>query len=771
MKRRLLTICLLCAAGAAGALTPAEQSRFADGIYLRGFYETAVSEYLVLLRDYPDSEFAAAALYRTGECYRQMGNPSGAERFYKRVIAEHPDRPQAAKAELRRAELALADQRFSAAAALLEPLVKKHKEADIAAPAWYYLGLSRWKSGDLAGADKAYGRVLKDFAASPYGSYAALDQATMYAQDRTKRAQMTAWFEQAVAAAATPSAKAEALFRRGDWAYRQGQYQEAVDTLQALVLELPDERRARDAMVATAWSLYYLDRAPEALVWAEKIIATSQDEEAAVSGAYLRANCLRKMNREGEALADYERVVKNYPTSSYAARAAYEIMATHFQRGEFEKTLVSAPIQPVAGNEADVLWMRAEAERALGRMEQAKGRYESLVRQYPKAATAPLALMRLGELARAAGGLAEAAELFRRVAAEYPRAAPTADALKASALARMQTGDATGALEDWEALLNKKPAVDTHSRTEAQLQKALVLLELKQNEDSLKTLEDLLEANSEGAPVAAAHYWRGVLLAADEQWEAAEAALRMSLALTPDEAMAALARLRLVGVLQRLNRMDEAADQIEPLLAQPERVAENPALVEWLIQRRFEQDQFPSILTAATALAEHSKAAVWRQIGWYWVGTAQAQLGEPTAATEAYKKAVALKAQTREGAEARLLLAALELKAKKYKQAAERYAAAADAAGAEDAQDLRVRAYFGLGEVAEAQGQPEKAARHYMSVAVLYDDPEWTPHSLYRAGEMFRQAGLKDQQTAAWRELGERYPESSFARQIESQQP
>ena len=302
------------------------------------------------------------------------------------------------------------------------------------------------------------------------------------------------------------------------------------------------------------------------------------------------------------------------------------------------------------------------------------------------------------------GRYQEAAELFRRLATDYPRAPTALEALKASALARVKTGDSSGALEDWDALLGKKTGVEKALRAEALLQKALVQIDLKKRSDALSTLDELLREDSEGAQAAAGHYWRGVLLADDEKWESAESALKLSLAHVPEEEIATLARLRLVVVLQRLDRMDEAADQIEPLLAQPARVAENPALVEWLIQRRFDQDQYTATVEAATALAEHGRGPAWRQIGWYWVGTAQTQLQDESAATAAYKKAVSEKAQTREGVESRLLLAALELKAGRYEQAEEGYTAAADMATGDDTQDLRVRAYFGLGEVAEAQG-------------------------------------------------------------------
>lgn len=771
MRKRALACLLLALAPAAPAwaLSADEQMRFADGIYLRGFYESAVGEYLALLRDHPDSEHVPAALYRTGECYRQMGNQAGAERFFKRVTTEFPESAPAPRAELRRAELAIAAGRHEDAAAILNALLMGEPAPETAAAAAYYLGFSRLKAGDERGASAAYERLLAEHGGSPYAAYAALDLAALHAGEKGREAELTAWFEQAVAAAGTPAAKAEALFRWGDWAYRRGDYPQAADTLQALLVEQPDERRARDAQLAAGWSLYYLDRTAEALGLAEKIAAGAADPETAASGVYLRANCLRKMNRDGEALADYETVVKDYPRSAFASRAAYEIMVTHFKRGAYEKALVAAPAQPESENEADVLWMRAESENALGRTDPAQGRYTALVERFPKSSQAPAALLRLGEMARAAGRFAEAGDLFRRAAEEYPKNAAAPEALKASALARLRAGDAAGALADWDALLARK--LDDETAAEARLQKALVLIELKKAKDALAELDALLADRPGGAQTARAQYWRGVLLADKSKWADAETALRACLAAGPEPQTAALARLRLAVVLQRQDRMDEAADQIDPLLADAERVAENPALVEWLVRRRFDQGEYERALQAATALAENAREASWRQIGWYWAGMGQSQLGNAKAALPLFEKAVAEKAATREGAEAQLLLAALELKAGNFEKATERYAAAAEAAAGDDALELRARAYFGLGETAEAAGQAEKAARHFLSVAVLFDHAEWTPQSLYRAGQLFGQLGKPAEQDSAWKELKERYPESSFARQLEAGTP
>ena len=760
---------LLGALSPAFGLTAEEQVRFADGIYLRGFYETAVGEYLVFLRDFPDHSQAPAVLYRTGECYRQMNNQAGAERFYKRVTDEHPESPQAARAGLRRAEFALADGRAGEARTLLKDLLKAKPPAETAAAASYYLGLAEHKAGEDEAAVKAFTEVLKKYGDTPHAAYAALELAALHDGQKGREADMAGWFEAAVKAAATPSAKAEALYRWGDWAYRRGDYQLAADTLQALLVELPDERRAHDARLASAWSLYHLERIPDALEAAERLIAAAADTDTAASGLYLRANCLRQMNRDGEALLDYDTIVRQYPGTAFAARAAYETMVTQFKRGDYTKALAAMPPQPEKAQVPDVLWMRAESERELGRNELARGRYEQLVAEHSTSGQAPAALMRLGEMAREAGRFDEAAAQFRRSADDYPRSETAADALKAAALARLRAGDPKGALSDWDALLARKIPAETAA--EGRLQKALVLIELGRGREAAALLDELLSAKPAADQAARAHYWRGVLFADDEKWAAAETALLSCLGAGPDSRTAALARLRLAVVLQRQDRMDEAADQVETLVGDPVRVAENPALIEWLIRRRFDQEESARALTAAEALAAHAVEASWRQIAWYWAGACQSALGQEKQAITAYEKSVAIDAQTREGAEAQLLLAGLELKAGRYVRAAERYAAAAQAASSDDAMDLRVRAYFGLGEAAEAAGELDKAARHFMSVAVLFDDPEWTPHALFRAGGLFAQAHKPAEQDAAWRELRERYPHSSFARQVEAAAP
>jgi TolA-binding protein len=71
---------------------------------------------------------------------------------------------------------------------------------------------------------------------------------------------------------------------------------------------------------------------------------------------------------------------------------------------------------------------------------------------------------------------------------------------------------------------------------------------------------------------------------------------------------------------------------------------------------------------------------------------------------------------------------------------------------------LNAEARMLIGDVASARGNFENAARSYMSVALLYEDPEVTPRALEHAYEAFQKAGNEPQATKTLSELKSRFP-------------
>ena len=71
----------------------------------------------------------------------------------------------------------------------------------------------------------------------------------------------------------------------------------------------------------------------------------------------------------------------------------------------------------------------------------------------------------------------------------------------------------------------------------------------------------------------------------------------------------------------------------------------------------------------------------------------------------------------------------------------------------------------GLGRNAEDQAKWEDAARYFMSIAVLYDDPELSPEALLRAARAYKALNRAADAERTHAELKQRYPQSTWAAQ------
>jgi TolA-binding protein len=71
-----------------------------------------------------------------------------------------------------------------------------------------------------------------------------------------------------------------------------------------------------------------------------------------------------------------------------------------------------------------------------------------------------------------------------------------------------------------------------------------------------------------------------------------------------------------------------------------------------------------------------------------------------------------------------------------------------------------MRARYELAELKKTQGNIDEAIKLYMLVAVLYDDKEYVPLSLKKAGELFEKQGQIQKAVAAYKDIINTYPQS-----------
>lgn len=79
------------------------------------------------------------------------------------------------------------------------------------------------------------------------------------------------------------------------------------------------------------------------------------------------------------------------------------------------------------------------------------------------------------------------------------------------------------------------------------------------------------------------------------------------------------------------------------------------------------------------------------------------------------------------------------------------------------------QARIGIGDVYSSRGEHAQAARQYAMVAILYDDNELSPKTLFMAAQSFKKAGIKEDAQKLLQELLAKYPDHSLAEKAKTE--
>jgi len=752
------------------ALEPSEQLQFADGLYARGMWDTALKEYQAFLAQNPDRKADSPAVYfRMGESFRALGRTNEAGQSYQQAFNAEP------KGEFHyRAGLCLADILEQAGKRdeqirFLSAMLADSPPPELGAACCYELGMAEEKQGKTRDAATSYETVLDRYAGTPYMSYAALALAGL--DRKAGGARSADLYRRAAAKPASPRVGAEAWFQLGDFYFARKEFENSAAAYEQLTTLYPRDERVFQAQLQRVWGLYYAKRYADALTLCSSILAGKSRPEKEDEWLYLKANCERQVMKNEDAISTYAELQKTHPGSSLAPLAAYERALAFFKLGRFQEAIDQA--KGLIANDRvkrDVCWLLAESCAAVHDEAGAVQNYRMLVDQYPDSPLAGDALYRLASLLQKKGDSLQAAELFGRLAGDFPAHALAAQALFAQATCLEKALKNEQAAAVYTRLLAKYP--ECPYAEDSLYQKATLETFLRRDAGALETWGELMRRFPATKYGADAWFWNGVLFEERSRLEDSESAFRAALKAVPppSEDLSRRIRFRLALVLQRRGAhpeaaglLDEAAGLLQGLIGTPMREKFPPALLEWLGDYQVGHRDFAQAAAVADILIAQATADNWRQIAWCIKGKALMGQGKRDEAAQAFDRVVGFNLKSQAMAEAWLKLGELNLSGDLAK-AKRAYEEAATLATSDDLLPIRVKAYAGIGRALKAQGDNAGAARHFLSVAVLFDDAAMVPECLYEAAAAFRAAGNKDDAEKANKELVERYPDSVWAR-------
>lgn len=768
--RERLTIAALLAGGAllacgAHAQTDADrlQTRLdvANGLFLRGFFEDAETEYEGYIEALDGQAVAPEVWYRLGEAAYAAQHYERALEAFEQLQALAQDSPYKARARLSQGEVYYFMKAFEQAIAVLEPIAKSDIQADDRGRALYFLGKSLFENGKAPEAIAQFVRLITDIPAHPMAPYAEFQLA--YAYSVTQDLENAAIHFSAVAGStADESLRMESRFRAAQTYDQIGWYNAALGAYEQLQKDFPDSPFQEKAGVGHIWALYHEGKCPEARAAIDAHLTKFPETAQRVELDYVRANCFQQLGENDKALAAFVQIRETYPESEFAARALYKMAWIHYLNNNLNvaRDLVTQFLQDARAPD-----LNGEGAFLLGTIFVAQGSFESareefrlVAEQYPQSEFGAEALFKAGECLDALAMADAAADTFEQFVARYPDHALAPRAMLQAGDARFAAGAYESAATHYQNVLAREAGPEIEEQVLYRL--ALTWHNKEDFEGSAKILAQLLEKYPQtafreealfrvaehtlkvaGDAVKAVEYYQALLDTAPEGPYAGQALRGLALARYDHK------------------DYDLAADLFLKLMQERPDVPLNEETYNWTGQWYFDHEQWSEAAQTFEALIRALPAYPYVEQVRLKIAECHEHSGDLDKALAMYNDVAESSTTTAVSTEARWHMARLYESRGDMDNAFTWYEAAANSNNGE----IAARARFQLGVLHEAREEFDKAARSFMGVAILFLHEELSPEALWRAGQCYEKAGQPESARKAYDEILKEFPDSDVA--------
>ena len=740
------------------------QLNYANALFGRKLYDLAVPEYEKFLGLYPNSPERVTAFFYMGQAYRSLNSITAARTSFQSVLRDFPESELAGPASYGLGEIYFNNKDFTSALPLFHRAAAKVKVSALALSARYFEGRCLENLDRKDEARDVYQQVIAVSNPNPYRDDSRVAVGAIFLANGRKGDALKQ-FEALIDETSKASVKAEATVRAGLLALDLAQSEKGKPDLAMAAKAKTLLEKARILPDAGRWSgvaaVGLLRLGYQAGQYARVMsdYEKSKDQvpaEVRAEMMLLAGNSQRQLGKAKEAQDLYRQVIQKYPASDEAKDARYQRLIGLYNAND-----------PALKDEIEqFLKENPEGERS----DQAKLlKAEALYKEKDFAAAAPIyddlrdskltAKLRAESAFKLGWCFAQSKETEKAVAAfnyflqAFPNYPQVPSALAQRALAYQEAKQYARARGDLDKLLNDFPKAP--EREAALQQKALILGQLDDTKGMSVTFQQLLKEFPQSAAAAQAHYYIGKSAFEAKDYQTALAEMKTARELNAEQ-YGASAGLRIMSSYFYLKERDALAQEVDQFFAASPDGQLPAEILEWLGVEFYNAKNYVAASKYLTALSKSANAASVKQDFWYYLGDAQMKLNQPADAEAALQKFLQTTTDPAERAKAMLALGAAKIGAHKPDDAQK---IAEEIMSLQPEGRVNAQARLLAGDVEMERNQFEAAGKAFMSVAVLYDDPEITPQALAKASKAYQKAGKPDEAQRASTQLHQKYPD------------
>jgi TolA-binding protein len=738
------------------------QLDYANALFGRKLYDLAIPEYEKFLGQYPNASGRASAYFYLGECYRSLGRSPAARTSFQSVLNEHPESEFAGPAAYGVAEILFNQKDYAGALALFHRSATRSKEPALALSARYFEARCLENLDRNEEAANLYLQVIEAKNPNPYREDSRLAAGTILLV-RGRKAEALRQYEALANETGKAALKAEATVRAGMVAVDLSQAEKAnkamLEKAMALLQKartMPEAGRWRGIAEVGLLRLLYQTGQHAQLLAEFKKSQEQLPEDVRAEMMLLAANSQRQQGNSKEAEAMYALIIAKYPDRDEAKEARYQRLINIYNSNP--DTLVAEVDQflatkPTAERADQAKLLKAEAFYKQGNFADAAPIYEELRASQLSPKLRAESAYKLGWCYVQMKSPPRVVDAFSYFLKAFPDNPQAPVALTQRALANQETRNYDAAIADLSLLITNYPAAK--EREAAIQQKALLLGQQENNKAMTETFQQLLKEYPKSTAAAQAHYYIGKAAFEAKDYKTAIASLDAARKANKEQYYTP-ATVRIVSAHFYQKNRAALTNEVNSFLADDPEAKIPSEILQWLGIEYYNEKNYAAAEKYLSVLGKSDNLSGINPDFWFYLADAQTKQNNFAAAEASYEQY--LRTATDPAAKVKTLLALGAAKIATHKP--------------DDAQKIaeeimtlqpegRVNAEARLlaGDVQVERGRFEDAARLFMGVALLHDDPAITPRALQKAAEAYQKAGKSAESERANEQLRTKYPE------------
>ncbi|MBF0216916.1 MAG: tetratricopeptide repeat protein [Candidatus Omnitrophica bacterium] len=740
----------------------AEEFDFANGLFSRGMYDMAVEEYKKFIEAYPDSSYRELADFRAGESFFMDKEYSAAETWFEAFLAGDPAEELLSKAQLRLAQIGFFKNEFEKSLSTFKRLSLVVKYPEVASAAKYYIANINFKSAKYPEAIVDWEKIASDYPSSEYAAYSYMRLGETYAKLKEIDKAIAA-YKRAADTTDNKDFKAEASIGEAEAYYDKGDHKTSAD-LFAKAITVTVKSELLDEAILGLFSSYYKDeRYPEIFEMASSLIPRIKDRTLAEKARYILGNSYFNLDKFAEAADIYGKLVKDDPAGEYGKKSALNLLWASFKSGDLDGALNGVNGYLAGGGEIkeEAAYIKAKVLVKKGLEEEGIAAYLDVLSGDARSEYYKEALYDLGWLYANRKQLDESVTFCKRFVATFPEDPRSPEVLIKVAQDEMKIKKYADAESDYLLFLStygKNPL-----KEKVMFQLGRVYMAAGKNKELVELYGNFVREYPGSEAATAAVFWIGHAYQGLGEWDKAIDAFNGLLAKKDGEYYNRSRESIGYSYFKKGEFKKAAGAYLDILRTSPDHEM-SVDIYQWTAEYYFSKEESDLSLEVLSALEKANPDAAANGVHMFLVAENERRKGRTGEALQDLGKAMEYGLPGAYRDKAYLSMGRCHLAAGDNEKALSAF----EESLRQHTDNLTgASARYEIGNIKRLQKKYEEAAKAYMMVAILYDDKDLCPKSLFNAGACFEVIGKQDKARDVYLELIKRYPDDAMALEAE----